>query len=249
VELARTPEQMRECLTRRLRTDSADDRVRNHVRVVTGPQPYAHNHFAADQFFQFDPNAGAVHDLYGRRLLRVTGNFVRTLSERLATEVGEAAGSVLFKIGFRWGHADMRAFAERIQQEYEVEFEKLGMAMMLETWWWPLRACGWGTWHYDFRHARNGLIYIDLYDSAVTAALGRCEKCVCHLYAGLFAAVFSHLARRELSAVELRCAAKGDAHCRFLVGTAKRVKAAESWRDNGMDLDDMAQKLTTLAIA
>src|SRR5438105_4089017 len=132
LELIRTPELAREYLTRTLRTTNADDRVRDHVRVVTGPQPYTHNHFAAAQFFQFDSAAGAVRDVYGRRLLRVTGNFIRALAAALANEAGDGADDLLYKLGFQWGAADMRSFADRIQQEYEVEFDKLGMSMMLE---------------------------------------------------------------------------------------------------------------------
>src|SRR5260221_8286496 len=136
LELARTPEQVRENLTRNLRSASADDQIRGHVRLVTGPQPYAHNHYAADRFFHFDPAAGAVHDVYGRRLLRVTGNFLQALTATLEREAGPAAPDVLYKIGFAWGTADIKAFVERVQQEYEVEFDKLGMGVMLESWWW-----------------------------------------------------------------------------------------------------------------
>jgi len=248
LELARTPEQTCDSLARNLRSAKADDCLRNHIRVVTGPQPYVHNYFAADRFFQFDPEAGAVQDVYGRRLLRVRDSFLHALTATLTQEVGAAASEALYNIGFRWGVADMRGFAERIQQEYEVEFEKLGMGMMLESWWWPLRSCGWGTWRYDFRLARAGLIFIDLNDSAVAATLGRTGKHECHLYAGLFAAVFSHLARRELRCVELRCTARGDDACQFLVATAKRTNAAVSWRDEGISLEDMAQRLTTITM-
>src|SRR5258707_13678877 len=98
LELARTPDQVREHLTRNLRSPSADDQIRGHVRLVTGPQPYAHSHHAADRFFRFDPDAGAVHDVYGRRLLRVTGNFLQALAATLARDAGAAAPDVLYKI-------------------------------------------------------------------------------------------------------------------------------------------------------
>ena len=245
LELARTPEHARDHLAHTLRSPSADDQIRGHVRVVPGPQPYNHAHFAADQFFAFDPTAGAVHDVYGRRLLRVTGNFLHALSATMTAEAGDGAGEALYKIGFRWGTADIRTFTERIQQEYEVEFEKLGMGLMLESWWWPLRASGWGTWRFDLRHARNGLILIDLYASGVAAVPGADDRCACHLHAGLFAAVFSHLSGRTLAGVELRCAAKGGDRCRFLVATAKRVEAARFWRDDGLEPDELAQKLIT----
>src|SRR5476649_1776159 len=99
LELTRTSQQAREHLIRNLRSPNADDQVRGHVRVVTGPQPYAHNHHSLDRFFEFDPAAGAVHDVYGRRLLRVAGNFLHALSATLTHELGDAAGEAMYKIG------------------------------------------------------------------------------------------------------------------------------------------------------
>ena len=246
LELTRTPDQVREYLKRNLRSNSADDQVRDRVRLVTGPQPYAHSHYSADRFFRYDAAAGAVHDVYGRRLLRVTGNFLQALTATLSRESADAAPGVLYSIGSAWGAADFRAFVERVQQEYEVEFDKLGMGLMLESWSWPLRACGWGNWRYDLRHARGGLIFIDLNDSPVAAALGRVDQYACHLFAGMFAAAFSHLARRELAGVETRCACKGDDRCRFLVAAPRRVKAATAWRDEGAGSDELVQKLVSM---
>src|SRR5947209_4720632 len=140
LEIARTADDVRDHLARHLRSAGADDETRDHVRVVTGPQPYKHTHYAADEFFTLDAATGAVRNIYGHRLLRTTGNFFRALHEALGQAAGAEAGELLYRTGFSWGAADMRAFAGRVQQEYEVAFEQLGMAQMLETWWWPLRA-------------------------------------------------------------------------------------------------------------
>ncbi|MFL5339309.1 MAG: hypothetical protein ACJ8F7_04000, partial [Gemmataceae bacterium] len=188
LEIARTAADVRDHLTRRLRGASADDVVRDHVRVVLGQQPYKHNHFAAAEFFNFDPGRGAVENVYGQRLLRTTGNFARGLTGVLEREHGaDATGELLYRAGFAWGAADMQAFTDRVQQEYEVEFEKIGMGQMLESWWWPLRATGWGVWRYDFRHARNGLVLVDLDESLFANARSDADRPICHLYAGLFA--------------------------------------------------------------
>ncbi len=80
LELARTPEQARQAIAENLRNSSvADDRIREHVRIVAGLQPYDHSHFAADRFFQFDSSAAVVTNVYGQRMLRVTGNLLRSL--------------------------------------------------------------------------------------------------------------------------------------------------------------------------
>jgi predicted hydrocarbon binding protein len=121
------------------------------------------------------------------------------------------------------------------------------MGTMLETWWWPLRAGGWGVWQYDFRHARNGLVLLELQQSAAAAAIGRADGPVCHLYAGLFAAVFSHLAHRPLAGLELQCAAAGADRCRFVVATDRRIQQAAPWRDERLPVDEIVQRLSTAA--
>jgi predicted hydrocarbon binding protein len=246
LELARTPDLIREQLTRRLRNATvADDRVRDHVRIITGPQPYRHGHYAADQFFQADPRAGVVTNIYGQRMLRGTLHYLRALARALVAQGPDKATAVLSKIGRAWGEANIREFAPRIAQEYEVEFDKLGMGVMLESWWWPLRASGWGRWRCDFRHSRRGLVHIDLFESAMAEAVGQTGAVACHLYAGLFASAFSFLARRDLACVELACVSRGDPKCRFLVASAARADTAAVQRDQGATAEQIVEQLVS----
>jgi predicted hydrocarbon binding protein len=244
LELARTPEQARQALSAKLRNPSvADDRIREHIRIVAGPQPYEHSHYAADRFFQFDAASGTLNNVYGQRLLRVGADFARALRESLVRELGDRAAEALYDIGFRWGEADMKSFVPRIEQEYECAFEKLAMGPMLESWWWPFRAAGWGVWRYDFSQTRAGLVFVELYGSATADPGEQTEKPRCDLYAGLYAAAFSHLAQRKLVCVELECAARGDSHCRFLVTAKRRADAAAAERDAGASVEDIINKL------
>src|SRR5437588_168933 len=98
LELARTPELTRDALARNLRSaDVADDSRRDHIRIVTGPQPYRHAHHAAEQFFQFDAPAGVVRNVYGQRVLRVTGNFLRSLAKSLADHATERTDHIFYQ--------------------------------------------------------------------------------------------------------------------------------------------------------
>jgi len=119
--------------------------------------------------------------------------------------------------------------------------------MMLESWWWPLRASGWGLWRYDFRHAPHGLVLVELQNSFTAHACGNSGRAVCHLYAGLFASVFSHLAHRELAGLEVQCAAAGGDRCRFLVAVPKRIASARPWLDEGVSVEEMVKRLTATA--
>ena len=231
-----------------LRTPRADQegvtgQLGDKIRVVTGQQTYKHNHYTDDQFFKHDPKKGVLTNAYGQRLLRVSEDFLVAILGGLEDELGDAAGEVMYKCGYEWGLEDMSAFTPRVQAEFELAVNKMNMGLLLETWWWPLQIEGWGAWNYDLRQGKQGLIFVDLFESAVAQSLGNVGKVVCYFYAGLFAAVFSVLARRPLSGIEIQCYSMGEDHCKFLIATEKRVNAAAFWRQEGATFKDIQKKL------
>lgn len=227
-----------------LRTEGvADDQIRDRVRVVNGPQPYLHNHYYDERFFVRDLAKGTVKNVYGQRVMYVTEEFVTGLLSGLEQEVGDAAGEIMYRCGYHWGLQDMKSFTSRTQAEFEVQFNKLWMGMMLENWWWPLQIEGWGAWRFDFRQGKQGLIFIDVFESAVAKSVGDVGKVMCYFYAGLFASVFTVLSKRELACIEIQCYSMGEDHCKFLVATNKRVNAAAFWRNEGATSKDIISKV------
>ena len=182
------------------------------------------NYFNDEDFIRPDFGRGTVRDATGRRLVRTSIDLLAGLTAALNRE-GAAAGDVLYKLGRRLGRCRFPRLCQPRTKEFGVaSLEQMHFQVMLETWRWPFTAAGWGTWRYDFRRARVGLPVVDLTDSA--AVSGKSDKPTCHLYAGLFAAVFSALAKRELIGVELQCAAVGADSCRFLVAASAKAGAA-----------------------
>ncbi len=230
----------------RIKTEKADDKIRDHIRMTPGPQPYKHNYYTSDQFYIRQREQGIITNVYGQRILRVTEDFITGILGGLEDEVGDRAAWVMYQAGYEWGMEDMKNFVKRSQAEFEVEFDKMGMGMMLETWWWPLTIEGWGTWHYDFREARRDMLFVDLYESAVAKTLGDIGKVVCFFYAGLFASVFSILTRKSYGCVEIQCYATGADHCRFLISHEERVDAAAFWRSQGATAKDIMSKVNDI---
>jgi predicted hydrocarbon binding protein len=122
----------------------------------------------------------------------------------------------------------------------------LDIALVLESWWWPFRANGWGRWRCDLGRPQAGVVMIDVDQSAVAAALGRTGYCECHLYAGLFAGAFSRFTTHELAAVEFACTARGNDCCKFVVAAPAKVERARSWRDSGFGADDILRRITSM---
>ncbi|MCU0711748.1 MAG: hypothetical protein MUC43_06785 [Pirellula sp.] len=227
----------------RIRNEKADDKIRDAIRMTPGVQPFKHNYYTSEQFYQRDRQRGIITNVYGQRVLRVTEDFITGVLGGLEDEVGEKAGMVMYETGYAWGMEDMRNFVKRSQGEFEVDFTKMGMGMMLETWWWPLTIEGWGTWQFDFREAKRDMLFIELYESAVAKTLGDIGAVVCYFYAGLFSAVFSVLSRKDFGCVEIQCYAMGADHCKFLISHAERVNAAAFWRSQGATGKDIMKKV------
>lgn len=226
-----------------LRTELARGELKDGIDVTRGPQPVRHNYYFDERFFNHDREAGVLRNVYGQRVVRVTEDFIVGLLSGLEEEVGDAAGEIMYKAGYQWGLEDMKSFVPRVQHEFEVQFAKMGMGMMLETWWWPLQIEGWGGWRYDFRQGKQGLIFIDLFESAVAQSLGNVGKVMCYFYAGLFASVFTLLSKKELACIEIQCYSMGEDFCKFLISTNKRVNAAAFWRSEGATSADIMKKV------
>ncbi len=217
------------------------------IKPVIGFQPVKHNHYAAAEFYRHDVPEGRLENVYGQRVMRVSEDFIIAMLGSLEDEVGEqAAREIMYKCGYQWGLEDMRSFCSRAQAEFQVELEKMRVGMMLETWWWPLTITGWGTWRYDFRQKQKGMLFVELYESAVAQSLGDIGVAVCYFYAGMFAAVFSVLARRNLGSVEMQCYSMGEDHCKFVISDYERVDAAKFWREQGATAKDIQKKLRSM---
>ena len=206
------------------------------------PPAVLHNYYETNKFLRREAE-GRLVNANNQRMMLVTEDFIVGYQVALEEEVGDAAGEIMYRCGLEWGKLDIAGFEQRFTEEFGMGVNDAKFGMMLESWWWPLQAAGWGAWKYDLSHRKEGLVFVDLYDSAVAKSLGNVGKVVCHYYAGMFAAVFGHLARRELSAIEIQCYSMGEDYCKFLIGSSKRINAAQFWVAEGARVDEIVSRL------
>lgn len=212
--------------------------------TINRDQPPAklHNHYQAEKFLNRE-EPGHIVNVYGQRSILVSEDFIVGYQIALEEEVGDAASEIMYRCGVEWGRQDITGFETRFTEEFGRPPAEAKFGMMLESWWWPLQAAGWGAWRYDLSHRKEGLVFIDLFDSAVARSIGNVGKVVCHYYAGMFAAVFGHLAQRELSGIEIQCYSMGEDYCRFLIGSSKRINAAQFWVAEGATATEVMGRL------
>jgi predicted hydrocarbon binding protein len=205
--------------------------------------PQKHDHYNFDNFFHFQADTGIVTDWFEQRHLFATEDFIIGLIEGLEEEVGSASAVVMYNIGYEWGSRDAMFFQKWFEQEYEKNIREVNSLFMLEAWWWPFTAQGWGNWEVDMSDHKNGFMFVNIFDSAVARTLGDVGKPVCHIYAGLFAGFFSDLVKKTLSCIEIQCYSMGETYCKFLLGTQDRIDAAAFWQNEGATARDIEKRL------
>lgn len=148
---------------------------------------------------------GVLRNQAQQRGLRIDVDFLSTLF----TEVDKLAGSAwpqwIHAWGVRWGRRFIVTLELEAAQRSLGTLRELPLrttAALLQS---KLGAEGWGEFALDLACAERGLIQIRIEQSAIAEleTIGRSRGKGTALLAGLFSAVFSYLADKQLSAVEL----------------------------------------------
>ena len=205
--------------------------------------PKKHDHYKFENYFQFQNETGIITDWNEQRNIFASEDFIIGLIEGLEEEVGSASTVVMYNIGYQWGSRDAKFFQQWFEKEYGKNIREVNSLFMLEAWWWPFTAQGWGNWEVDMSDHKNGFMFVNIFDSAVARTLGDVGKPVCFVYAGLFAGFFSDLVKKSLSCIEIQCYSMGETYCKFLLGTQDRIDAAAFWHNEGATARDIEKKL------
>jgi len=202
-----------------------------------------HSHYSYQDFFRFNHEQGVILDWNHNQNLILSEDFIVGLQNGLEQEVGDASAAVMYAIGQDWGKYDAENFMSWFEKEFAIAAKQANLLFLLETWWWPFTAQGWGKWEVELAAKQRGFIFINLFDSMVARSLGDIGKPVCHLYAGLFAGFFTALTQRQLGCVELQCYAMGETYCKFLLGGQERIDAANFWINEGASAKDIEKRM------
>ena len=212
------------------------------ISVVQGGFEGYHNYYHPDEFFRFDEDEGAIYLYDGQRAARINEAFINGLHLGAEEEVGDSSSLLMYRCGYKWGVEDMKRFNDRMRKEFgggKQDIWQMNMQFVFETWWWPLTIEGFGGWSLDLSFRKKDITMVEIRNSAVAQSMALAGKPVCHLYAGLFAGVFSFYDRTDRESIEVQCYAMGNDVCKFLVGDKKQVNAADFWRKEGATAADI----------
>lgn len=217
--------------------------ILDHQTPAKIRNPKKHSHYSFKDFFQFEADKGTIVDWNDAQNILATEDFIIGLVEGLEEEVGEASAAIMYTIGCEWGQKDAFFFEKWFEKEFDRPVRQASLMFLLETWWWPFTAQGWGRWEVDMSDRRQGFMFINLFDSALARTLGDIGKPVCHLYAGLFSGFFTEMVKKQLGCIEIQCYSMGETYCKFLLGGQERIDAASFWLNEGATAKDIEKRL------
>jgi len=204
-----------------------------------------HNYYMPDEYFRKDGDEGSIYLRDGQRASEVSEDFIVGLHAGLEEDVGDASNLIMYKCGIDWGLQDMKRFNNRMRHEFgggKLDVWQMNKRFVFESWWWPLTVQGWGGWTLDLSFESRDMTFVEIRNSAVARSMEQVGKPVCHLYAGMFAGVFSYFEREERQSIEVQCYSMGNDRCKFMIGKEKQVNAAEFWRQEGANAEEIRNK-------
>ena len=176
-----------------------------------------------------EADRGVSRDASQQRTVSVTPPFfeaMRATWDRVAPK-----GWALFcsEWGLKWGRLAVIDLETEALERLDRTLREVPMRTVMEMVGAFLSRQGWGQVSADFAAARRGAFVIYLQRGAFAESVGFSEVPRCHLFAGFFRALFSHLSDKLLAVREVGCAAQGHPRCSFVVvGLSRRAALEEA---------------------
>lgn len=150
------------------------------------------------------------------RVVHLSPRALHTLRSALERHAGRQAAVVLQEAGFADGETRYRAFLDHLRAQYGVEQpEDLDIAFLGEALSGCLREAGWG--EVTIERLGTTVFAIDSEDWAEASSGAQYPSC--HFSTGSLADLFTRIGGSQAAVMEVECRSKGDARCRFLVGS------------------------------
>lgn len=170
-----------------------------------------------------DPAWGTLADAAGLPVTVMNEDFWRALYGVWKHAPAERRRESLHRLGHEWGLQHARRVERLIQRQHGVTLREAELQMALECLSGSLALLGLGRFDADFSLRQKGLLKIEHHGSPLARMMADREEPCCDPVAGLHAGFVSHLAGRQLAAIETHCGRSPEEPCQFLVGTESRL--------------------------
>ena len=176
-------------------------------------------------------------------MLALPETLLIALHRALDSEVGSAAGIVLYNCGAKWGKNFYRRFSEEVSSHYGRSISDMAMVELLSC----LKQCwkthGWGKIELNCDRYSQGFLVVEIENSAFAGTVTSGKQPSCFIEAGLLAAFFSELSGTNLHCLQTTCESLGAKSNLFVLGLTQRLKPAEAAIAEGKSHAEIMQRL------
>jgi hypothetical protein len=154
------------------------------------------------------------------------------------------AASLVRQMGFETGEGFLEAFS-RWLEHHRQDPGADPATLAADDFWHHLSAffgsLGWGRLHFEQLHAGVGALTSTEWAEADAASGAR--QPMCHFTTGMLADLLSRLIGSDLAVLEVACRSRGDAGCRFLIGSADALQAVFEGLRQGQEVESAVRSL------
>ncbi len=194
----------------------------SYVRLMNG-------YFSRPDFFAADVEKGTIRTPTGTRICALTDDFLIGFRSAVQFECGKATDRVFKTCGKKWGKTFVERFDRELTDHFGVPLSDVSTGLVERCMDEAFRYYGWGKPTIDLSEYDSGLVSVSVTDPVMPAMVGPTDKPADPLFAGFFAAVFSHYAKTDLECVQTDCPTRGADASRFVVGLGERLKPVGGW--------------------
>lgn len=180
-------------------------------------------------------------DLTESGMIAVTRDTLTALRSALMRDTGTAAAGYLQEAGYAGGQALFDAFRRWLTGRGKGTPESLSVDAFQREATEFFRQAGWGS--LELGALDDTVATLDSSDWGEADPNGGAEMPTCHLSSGMFADFFGRLADAPLAVMEVECRSRGDARCRFLLGSTEVMERIYEGMAAGEAYNDAARAL------
>lgn len=158
----------------------------------------------------YDAETGSL-SLQSARYMMVRPTLFVELQKSIEGALGHEAAEILSQTAAE----DGAALAGRLRDVFGYPAEQV-----LSTVAFVLSESGWGAVHVEMANLEGRELVIKVVESPFADAYGPSTQPVCHTLLGTFRGAAMTIFDTETTGMEVQCAAKGDASCRFVVSAS-----------------------------
>lgn len=190
----------------------------------------------------YDDDAGVIRDDRQNRMIWIPEDLIQAIHVTVKQQMKGVASQTLYNFGRYWGerffkHVEERILNSRPNVKRIQEVSVRDFIKVCDALWADL---GWG--HFELVQA-HGQIFVNLYNSPYAQVVDQTNENVDHMFAGMFAGIFSELSGPRLECVEIMCYANGYDYCRFIQGSEQVVDVIKTWQAQGATYEDIIQRI------